>query len=431
MATSPVVARPAASAHQLELNLTGPPEPANDTAGLASAEEANVAEQGRPAATRRRRGHGEGSAYKNDRGQWVATAEVSSLTGSRRRRITRKARTKAEAIRKVRDAQRQLEASGLTPDLNQTVADYLRWWLEHVAPLRVKASTVSQYRWIAEKHLIHRVGHHRIGRLTTGHVQAMITDVIASGRSPNTARQIVGVLSGALRHAVRTDVIIRNPCQLVDLPRVVKSVDDDTLSPTDVAAFVRACDGTRWKAFATLALGYGFRQGELLALKWSDVALDDIPTVRIVATIKWPSGGGWYTEQPKTRGSIRVVEIDPHTAETIREHRALQLRAAADAGATWTEHDFVFTTDTGEPIHDRNCLRWWYGRLKAIGVPRRPFHAARRTAITNMAEAGVPLEVAASIVGHASIRMTAEVYNRVRPRGRVEAAQLIGKLLAE
>ena len=32
-------------------------------------------------------------------------------------------------------------------------------------------------------------------------------------------------------------------------------------------------------------------------------------------------------------------------------------------------------------------------------LDRRPYHATRRTAIINMAEAGVPLEVAASIVG--------------------------------
>jgi len=385
----------------------------------------------KPASTRQRRGHGEGSVYKNERGQWIATTEVAPLAGGRRRRITRKARTKAEAIRKVREAEQQLAASGMTPDLDQTVTAYLRWWLEHVAPLRVKASTVAQYRWIAEKHLVDRVGHHRIGRLTTGHVQAMITDIISSGRSPNTARQIVGVLSGALRHAVRTDVIMRNPCQLVDLPRVVKSTDDDTLGAPDVVRFVRACAGTRWEAFAALALGYGFRQGELLALKWADVSLDDTPTVRIVATIKWPPGGGWYVEQPKTTGSIRVVEIDPHTADLVREHRARQRRDASALGDAWTEHGFVFTTETGSPIHDRNCLRWWYGALKSAELDKRPFHAARRTAITNMAEAGVPLEVAASIVGHASIRMTAEVYNRVRPRGRVEAAHLIGQILSD
>jgi len=97
-------------------------------------------------------------------------------------------------------------------------------------------------------------------------------------------------------------------------------------------------------------------------------------------------------------------------------------------GERWADHGFVFTTDTGEPIKDRNCLRWWYGRLNASDLEKRPFHAARWTAITNMAEAGVPLEVAASIVGHASIRMTAEVDNRVRPRGRVEAAQLIAQI---
>jgi len=390
-----------------------------------------VAATAKPKPSRQRRGHGEGSVYKNERDQWVAAAEVESLTGGRRHRITRKAKTKAEAIRKVREAEKEYAESGMTPDLDQTVTAYLRWWLEHVAPLRVKASTVAQYRWIAEKHLVDRVGHHRIGRLTTGHVQAMITDVISSGRSPNTARQIVGVLSGALRHAVRTDVIMRNPCQLVDLPRVAKSTDDDTLTAPDVVRFVRTCAGTRWEAFAALGLGYGFRQGELLALKWADVSLDDTPTVRIVATIKWPPGGGWYLEQPKTQGSIRVVELDPRTAELMREHRARQQADAMALGDVWTDHGFVFTTETGSPIQDRNCLRWWYGALKAADLEKRPFHAARRTAITNMAEAGVPLEVAASIVGHASIRMTAEVYNRVRPRGRVEAAQLIGRLLAD
>ncbi|HKY14105.1 MAG TPA: site-specific integrase [Microthrixaceae bacterium] len=380
----------------------------------------------------RRRGHGEGSVYKNDRGQWVATAEVRLGLGPSRRRITRKAKTKAEAIRKVRHAERELEAAGVVIDAGQSVDAYLRWWLEHVAPVRVKSSTVAQYRWIAEKHLIPRIGNHRLGRLTTGHVQTLVTSVIADGYAPNTTRQIVGVLSGALRHAVRTDLILRNPCQLVDLPRVVRSIEDDTLTPEEVVRLLVRCKDTRWEAFATLALGYGFRQGELLALTWGDVQLDNTPTVRIRSTIKWPPGGGWYVEEPKTRGSIRVVEIDAGTAELLRTHRRRQQVEAATAGDDWTDHGFfVFTTETGSPIQDRNCLRWWYGRLKAADLEKRPFHAARRTAITNMAAAGVPLEVAASIVGHASIRMTAEVYNRVRPRGRIEAAQLIGRMLAD
>jgi len=57
--------------------------------------------------------------------------------------------------------------------------------------------------------------------------------------------------------------------------------------------------------------------------------------------------------------------------------------------------------------------------------------AANTDADEFSAPTGVPLEVAASIVGHASIRMTAEVYNRVRPRGRVEAAQLIAQILPD
>ena len=213
-----------------------------------------MTDSGSEPTARRRRVYGQGAVYKNEQGLWIATSEISAPGGGgRRRRIKRKAKTKAEAIRKLRHAEQQLATTGVIPDLNQTMTEYLEWWLEHVIPLRVKASTVAQYRWITEKYLVRLVGHHRIGRLTTGQVQSMITEVIASGRSPNTTRQIVGVLSGALRHAVRTDLIVRNPCQYVDLPRVVRKVDDDTLTAADVGKFLRACEGTRWEPFATLA----------------------------------------------------------------------------------------------------------------------------------------------------------------------------------
>ena len=52
-------------------------------------------------------------------------------------------------------------------------------------------------------------------------------------------------------------------------------------------------------------------------------------------------------------------------------------------------------------------------------------HAARRTAVTLMAEAGIPIEVTANIVGHSTIRMTAEVYNQVRPRAQLDAMELL------
>lgn len=378
----------------------------------------------------RTRGKGEGSVFQRSGGGWVARAEGPIRSDGKRQRLERRARTRAEALRKLGEMQRQLE-TGVVPDLQQNVGDYLKAWMRDVAPLRVRASTLDQYRYVVDGHLVPRIGREKLGTLTTGRVQRMVGEMVSEGLAPLTVRQVVGVLSGALGHAVRSDMLPRNPCQYVELPRVSKKTTDDTLSTDEVRQVVEACAGTRWEAFAALACVYGFRQGELLALRWDDVnvAKGEEPTVRVSVTIKWPNGGGWYLDEPKTPGSVRVVELDPGIAALMRQHRKLQAEARLAAGEAWTEHGFVFTTDTGAPIQDRNCLRWWYGRLDACGLDRRPFHATRRTAITNMAERGVPLEVAAAIVGHASIRMTAEVYNRVRPRGRRDAAVILGGIL--
>lgn len=375
------------------------------------------------------RGKGEGSVFRRADGTWEARAEAGLDAMGRRRRIIRKGRTKAEAVRKLREVQRQLDA-GNVPNMTRTVADYLTWWVAEVAPVRVKPTTVAQYRYVVEHHLVPRLGRHKLGALTPADVQVMIGDLIAEGKSPHTVRQVVGVLSGAIRYAMRTGLVGRNVCSLVDLPRVAPRTDDDTLTPEEVRRLLAVAKGDRWEPFLVLALGYGFRQGELLALRWADVNLDgSTATVRVSATLKWPAGGGWVLTDPKTAGSLRVIELDPATASILKAHRRRQAEDRLAAGETWADHGFVFATADGEPIQDRNALRRWHTLLAKAKLDRRPFHAARRTAITNMAERGVPLEVAASIVGHASIRMTAEVYNRVRPRGRIEAAGLIGAVL--
>ncbi len=379
-----------------------------------------------------RRGHGEGAIFRDSSGMWVARIDAGTGPTGKRRRVVRKAKTKAEVLRRIADARRELDRSGGAPvDQSQTVDQYLSWWLDAVVPLRVKASTATGYRYVVDHFLAPRVGRHRLGKLSPAHVQTMVGELTAEGYTPHTIRQVVGVLSGALNHALRSELLPRNVCTMVQLPKVVRSVDDDTLEPADVRCVLDKVAGTRWEPFYTLALGYGLRQGELLALRWADVDLDaEVPFLRVVGTLKWPARQGWMIDEPKTAASVRVVELAGDTVARLRQWRRTQAEQRLAAGPAWTDHGFVFTTEGGTPIHDRNALRRWHEELKALRLDRRPFHATRRTAVTNMAAAGVPMEVCAAIVGHSSTRVTTEIYNRVRPRGRAEAASIIDRVLA-
>lgn len=374
---------------------------------------------------------------------WVASMEAPGSGRGNRKRIVRKAKTKRDALAKLEDAKRDLHQTGTVPDQRTTVATFLAWWLSDVVPGTVRESTLEGYRWITNKYLVPNLGTIRLAQLSPQDVQSMLRALEKQGLSPRTRRHARSTLVGALRRAQRFGMVTRNVAALVDPPRLDQAdVDDDTLTAKEVRKLLAHlhAQNDRLVLVAELAIRLGMRRGELLALRWRDVDTDN-GTLRVSATLKHHKvqrnekgerigGGGWYLDEPKTKAGDRVVPLSDHLVAQLKAHRKRQAAEQLEAGANWQKLDFVFTTPVGTPIDGRNLVRWWSGIFKVdedipeadrLGIAARPFHATRRTAVTLMAEAGVPLQVAANIVGHSSIRMTAEIYNRVQPRAQQSA----------
>lgn len=388
----------------------------------------------------KRRGWGEDSVYQRADGTWVAVMEAGRAEGTRKR-IVRKAQTKREAVARLDEAKRTMFDAGSVPDQRRTVEQYLRFWLSEVVPGTVRDSTLEGYRSMVDAYLVPHLGSVRLVKLGPEHVQRMLRSMEAKGLSPWTRRQARSVLVGALRRAQRFGYVTRNAAALVDAPRIDQSDQvDDTLSADEVRRLLAHLhdSGDELVAVAEVAIRLGLRRGEILALRWTDVDLE-AGTLRVGGTLKRRKGGGWYIDEPKTKAGDRVVPLTDHLVAELRAHRRRQLEARLSAGDSWQDLRFVFTTSVGTPIDARNLTRWWHGIFEVdedqaeedrLGLAARPFHSTRRTAVTLMAEAGVPLQVAANIVGHSSIRMTAEVYNRVQPRAQRSALDALEDHLA-
>lgn len=386
----------------------------------------------------KRRGWGEHSVYQlpetvddegvTHKGSWVASMEAGRTGSGKRKRIVRKAKTKREAVAKLEAAKRQLADAGTVPDQRTTVANYLAWWLSAVVPGTVRDSTLAGYRQITTAYLLPNLGTVRLAKLGPEHVQQMLHTMEAAGLSPSTRRQARTILSMALRRAHKFGMVTRNVAALVDPPRLDRASVDDTLSPDEVRRLLAHLHATEddLVAVAEVAIRLGLRQGELLALRWEDIDLE-AGTLHVGGTLKRRKGGGWYVDEPKTTAGNRVVPLADHLVAELKTHRKRQLEARLKAGDSWQDLGFVFTSKVGTPLEARNLARWWHSILadEQLGIADRPFHSTRRTAVTLMAEAGVPLQVAANIVGHSSIRMTAEVYNRVQPRAQRSALDLL------
>jgi integrase len=82
----------------------------------------------------------------------------------------------------------------------------------------------------------------------------------------------------------------------------------------------------------------------------------------------------------------------------------------------------VFTTSVGTPIDPRNCYRDFVRLCEDLGLGRWHPHELRHSAASIMLAQGVPLEVVSDILGHSSIRMTADVYGHILEPQRRAAA---------
>jgi integrase len=116
----------------------------------------------------------------------------------RLRRKTVSARTRPEALKKLRAVQRGIEA-GLPPtDDRLTVGQLLDAWLRDVVPLRVSPTTLANYKSVVETHIKPGLGRKRVSRLNPDDVQRFIRMKLDDGLSTRTVRLLRGVLVQAL-----------------------------------------------------------------------------------------------------------------------------------------------------------------------------------------------------------------------------------------
>jgi integrase len=168
--------------------------------------------------------------------------------------------------------------------------------------------------------------------------------------------------------------------------------------------------------------------GELLGLRWQDVALD-AGILKVEHTLLRLRDGLQLTE-PKTARSRRRIALTPQAVDALRQHRARQAAERLRLGAAWEDHDLVFANEIGKPIEAGNLLRRSFWPLLAKArLQRIRFHDLRHTAATLMLQQGVHPKVVSELLGHSSIGLTLDVYSHVIPDMQQHAVAVMHALL--
>jgi integrase len=164
-----------------------------------------------------------------------------------------------------------------------------------------------------------------------------------------------------------------------------------------------------WYPFVYVAAHTGMRNGELLAL--DRASYNSIGRyLRISRAVKRANGGP-HIGAPKN-GRTRRVDLDA------------DLKAVLDAHLAGHDHELIFPNEIGDVVHATNWRkRVWVPLREQAGFPLLHFHDLRHTHITHQLSAGIPVIVVSERAGHASSKMTQDLYGHAIP-GQQQTALL-------
>lgn len=336
-------------------------------------------------------------------------------TGVRRQR-TVSASTKREYWEKVA-AVRDQHAAGSEGRL--LVRDYLLdHWLPWKASQGVRAVTLNRYEGAIRRRLIPAFGHLRLSALERRDVDQWLRRLREEGLADNTRSGVLMVLSQAIRMAYQWRYIERNPCVGVRLGKRAEPAPLRVWTASEAARFLHLTrddpDGCLWRVLLLGAL----RVGEAMALTWRDFD-PEAGVLQVRATVTTDRQGKLVLgTEAKTRGSRRVVDLDP---ETVR----LLVARKAEASSV-----LIFPSRDGGVWNAATVRHRLQVSCREHGLPVLSPHSLRHTSITLSLAAGLPLAAVAARAGHSRSSITLDTYSHHLPGQARAVAVGLGELLA-
>lgn len=355
---------------------------------------------------------------------WCAVYDLpKDATGRRRQKWMSGFKTRREAQVALTEILSSLSTGTHVEPSAQTTGDFLDAWFAATSATR-RTSTNATYRSVISAHLSPRIGSIRLQALSAPTLNALYSDLLASGSSASTVRYVHAVLRRALKDAVRWNLVARNVAEAADPPRLTRR-QSRTWSARELQAFLQHVRSNRLYAAYVLAATTGMRRGEVLGLRWQDVDLDT-GRVSVSQTLVAVSRDVHFSE-PKTARGRRNVALDVTTRDALREHRDPQIRERESV--EYVDHDLVFAHEDGTALNPEAFSDAFRRQVKRAGLPPIRLHDLRHTHATLALSAGVHPKVVSERLGHASVAFTLDQYSHAIPALQETAADLVASLV--
>ena len=286
-----------------------------------------------------------------------------------------------------------------------TVGGFLDSWLETVIKGSVRYSTYTSYKGYINNHINRFIGDDALAETKPANIQEFVSKLIEDGRiGARTIGIIVRLMSHAFSYAEDYELILRNPCRRIRLPKVEEEeveIFDNTEQTRIEKAVLNSGDNRNYGVLLTLYTG--LRIGELCALKWENVDFGNkcLYIRKSLNRAERNDGSGKKTMmvecEPKTKKSKRIIQLPDFIIKILRK-----LKSESNS-------QYVFSMKNGKFVHPRTMQMLHKKLLAAAGVSYNNFHVLRHTFATR-AGANGDAKTVSDTLGHSNAMITVNRY---------------------
>lgn len=322
----------------------------------------------------------------------------------RKKRLSTYAATREEALEKAAELIARAKTGQPIRDNRQKVGTWLTHWAVYILPTTTRAvNTQASYAGLIRQHLAPALSGVTLADLRPSTIALVLNELETKGLSASTRRSAYAALNAAFEDAVNDRLLARNPMESVKRPKAGEN-RSRVVEFDKVKALIEAAKGHRYFPMLAVAIETGLRRGEVLALEWDNLRLEDPYELQVTGTlVRLRDGGGLRKTPPKSATSRRRVPFSGALAAELKRHRAEWLQHRMLMGSVWGESPnggFVFTSSTGRPIEPRSFSRWYSNLCETLGIEDTGIHALRHAAATGWLTEGTDVRTVAELLGH-------------------------------
>lgn len=312
-----------------------------------------------------------------------------------------------------------------------------RWfdrWLDVYKKKSVRPDTLRSYTHVYKKSISPFLGKRNINSLVKSDIQQLIDIAADDNYKYERQAKIKIILSDMFERAIEDNLMTRNPTKGVKL-RATKEINAKVLSIEQQMEFFEACKGTFYENLYNVAVNTGLRPGELFALTTEDINFDegyiDVNKTLVYQKYLDDTCKTFHTEPPKTRQSRRKVPMNSECRKYIE--RQLDLKSVVKNKRPKEQNNYLFVTSFNTPINTQIYSDSIKAIVKQINLKREfgnefpafSGHTFRHTFATRCFESGINPKVVQAYLGHATLKMTMDLYTHVTDEKAAEDIERI------